>query len=387
MQSHTLTRDLYQKSRLYWSVLKAQKSKKPVPVVTNLYVTGACQARCVYCYVEMVGENDGLTAEQKKTKRESEREFTLEEWKQAIDSLYDRGMRFVALAGGEPLIYPKIDELIEHIASKNIFFNLSSNAFLIDRHIDAARAAAEVSISIDGDMVANDKNRGAGYFEQAVRGIDTAIDNGIRVRLLTVVTQHNFDQIDWLIKFAEERNTYITFTPMLDAPEIRKEASLEVRLEDEKIREFFKKLKDVKKRSMRVINSVQSMDYMINYPIKYGGIIWRDSPEAGYYAQPCPYGRFQFLLTNRGELFPCAVMWNNEQHFQPKNVMDVGIDEALHHASYDLKCQSCSFANGPDWNSVTNLPWLLYGLKMTVNQALNHSRASGHVPGNEARVS
>jgi MoaA/NifB/PqqE/SkfB family radical SAM enzyme len=381
MKKHTLARDLYQKTRLYWAVLKAQRSQNPVPVITNLYVTGACQARCVYCYVEMVGENDSLTSEQRKAKSEGEREFTLGQWQDVIDSLYDRGMRFVALAGGEPLIYHKIDELIEHITSKNIFLNLSSNAFLIEKHIDAAKSAAEVSISIDGDLVSNDKNRGDGYFEQAVRGIDKAIDSGVRIRLLTVVTQHNYDQIDWLIKFAEERNTCITFTPMLDAPEIRQEASLEVRLEDEKIREFFKKLKDVKKHSSQVINSVESMDYMINYPIKYGGIIWKDSPHASYYPQPCPYGRFQFLLTNRGELFPCAVMWNNKQHFQPKNVMDVGIDEALHNASNGLKCQSCSFANGPDWNSVTGIPWLLYGLKMTVKQALIHSRANGHVPG------
>lgn len=369
MKKHTFTRDVIQKARLYRWVVKAQRSETPIPVVANLYVTGACQARCVYCYVEMVGAHDNLTPDERRIEREKENEFTFEQWKQLIDDLYARGTRLFALVGGEPLIYHKIDELIEHIVSKNVFLNLSSNAFLIGKHIEAAKAAAEVSISIDGDLVSNDKNRGEGYFEQAIRGIDTAIENGVRVRLLTVVTQHNFDQIDWLIKFAEERNTYITFTPMLDAPEMRREESEQIRLEDEKIREFFKKLKDVKKRSIRVINSIESMDYMIDYPIKYGGIIWKDSPHADYYSKPCPYGKFQFKISNNGELFPCSVMWNNKHYFSPKNILEVGLDEALLNAS-QLKCQSCSFANGPDWNSVTTLPWLWYGIKMTVKQAL-----------------
>ena len=51
--------------------------------------------------------------------------------------------------------------------------------------------------------------------------------------------------------------------------------------------------------------------------------------------------------------------------------MEVGLDEALHNASNGLKCQSCSFANGPDWNNVTSLPWLWYGIKMTMKQAMS----------------
>jgi len=112
---------------------------------------------------------------------------------------------------------------------------------------------------------------------------------------------------------------------------------------------------------------------MIHYPVKYGDIIWKNSPDAGYYKEPCGYGRFQYLITNKGEVFPCAVMWNN-QVFTPKNIMKVGLDEALHNASSGLKCQSCSFANGPDWNNVTSLPWIWYGAKMTIKQAIN-SRA------------
>lgn len=360
MIKHTFLRDVTQKSRLYLGLIKAQRTQKPAPLIMNLYITGRCNAVCDYCYVELVHNPE----------KEVGREFTLDEWKTLIDDLYARGTRFFALVGGEPLLYPHIDELVEHIAAKNVFLNLTTNGYLIHKHIDAARKATEVSVSLDGDQVSNDRNRGKRNFELAVAGIDYAVKNGAKVRICTTVTRHNFDQIDFLVKFAEERNIYISFTPINDAPDVREEATEGMRLSSERIREFFARLKEAKDRSPHVINSYANMDYMINYPIRYGDIIWRDGPHANYYTQVCPYGRFQYLLSSTGEIFPCLNMWNNKGYFTSKNIFDDGLDATLEHASYqNLKCQCCSFANGADWNSVTTLPWLLYGLKMTLKQA------------------
>jgi len=340
-------------------VLKAQRTRQMVPLVANLYLTGKCQARCKYCYVGLVGAPE-----------KPEREFTLEEWKQLIDDLYDRGTRLFGLLGGEPLLYRHIDELIDYIDSKNVFINLSTNAFTLGKHLDAAKKCAKVAISIDGDQVTNDLNRGTKNFEQLMKGIDVAVQNGVRVVLLTVVTKHNVKQVDWLIKFAEERNTYVTFSPLIDAPEFRAEENENLRLSDQGVKDFYKELKERKMTSPRIINSIESIDYMINYPISFEDVIWEDSPHANYYPKPCTNGRFIFLFSSTGEVFPCGIMWNNEQWFKAKNILDVGIDSALKHASSGLKCQSCTFANSADWNSVSTLPWLWYGLKMTLKQAM-----------------
>lgn len=249
---------------------------------------------------------------------------------------------------------------------------MTTNGFLLHKHLDTAKKATEVSISLDGDMISHNDNRGEFNFEQAVRGIDLAVKNGVKVRLCTVVTKHNFDQID----FAEQRNVFITFSPLIDTPDVRKKAYEDMRLSDEDIRKFFVKLREAKKKSDRIINSNANTDYMINYPIRYGDVIWKDSPYANYYNLPCPYGRFQYLITNVGEIYPCAIMWNND-YFQAKSIFVVGLEEALAHASRDLKCQCCSFANAADWNSLISLPWLWYGLKMTIRQAFGKHKTIG----------
>lgn len=345
--------DIFQKSRLYWGIVKAQSYKRPIPLIANLFITGRCNAKCSYCYVEIDNSPN--------------REFTLEQWKQIIDDLYDRGTRMFALVGGEPLLHPDIDELVDYIARKNVFLNLTTNGFLIHEHLEAAQKATEVSISLDGDTASHNKNRGMMSFERSVRGIDYAVENGVKVRLCTVVTAHNFDQIDFLLKFAEERNIFISFTPLIDTPVSRREAADDLRLSDELIRDFFNKLKEAKKHSLRIINSFANMEYMINYPVKYGEIIWKEGPNADYYTQPCPYGRFQYLITNVGEVYPCAIMWNNN-YYRSQNIFDDGIDAALSKASQNLKCQCCSFANAVDWNSIVSMPWLLYGIRMTLRQ-------------------
>lgn len=353
MKNHTFSRDIIQKARLYIGLIKAQRNKKPVPLISNLFITGKCNAKCTYCYVDI--------------DKKPEREFSLNEWKNIIDDLYIRGCRMFALVGGEPLLYPYIDDLVDYIVSKNVYLNLTTNGFLLEKHMDTAKKAAEVSISLDGNEDSHNSNRGKFNFEQSVKGIDLAVKNGVKVRLCAVITRYNFDQIEYLLSFAEERNIFVTFSPLIDAPDIRKKDAEDLRLSDEKIRKFFEQLKEAKKKSTRIINSFANMDYMINYPVKYGEVIWKKSPQATYYTQPCPYGRFQYIFTNIGNVYPCAIMWNNN-YFQTKNIFDDGLDEALSNAAKELGCQCCSFANAADWNNIVSLSWLWYGLKMTMSQ-------------------
>jgi len=336
--------------------VKAQLHKKPVPLIANLFITGRCNATCSYCYVEI--------------NKNPEREFSLDEWKSLIDVLYKRGARMFALVGGEPFLHPDIDCLVEYIMEKKVFLNLTTNGFLMHKHLEAAKRATEVSISLDGDMISHDSNRGKSCYERAVKGIDLAVTNGVKVRLCTVITQHNYNQIDFLLDFAEQRNLFISFTPLIDPPESRKSAATSIMLPDDMMREFFSRLKEAKKKSSRIINSLANIEYIINYPARYGDVIWKGSKNADYYTLPCPYGRFQYLITNLGEIYPCAIMWNNN-YFQAKSILDVGFDRAFAHASNGTGCQCCSFANAVDWNSVVSLPWLWYGVKMTMKQFIS----------------
>ncbi|MBF0314863.1 MAG: radical SAM protein [Oligoflexia bacterium] len=357
MLLNNLKKDLYHKSKLYSGLLKVRYLKKEqTPLVANLFITGRCNSSCRYCYVEI--------------DKNPKREFSCSEWIHLIDDLYAKGCRMYALVGGESFLHPHIDELIKHIASKNVFLNLTTNGYLLHQHLEVAKLATEVSISLDGDEKSHDLNRGKATFAKAMKGIELAASAGIKVRLCTVVTKHNYEQLDFLLDYAENKNFFITFSPLINAADPRKQDASTMMLSDEEIRLFFQKLKDAKRYSSRIINSDANLDYMINYPLKYGEIIWKGTPKADYYSSPCPYGRFNYLFASTGEVYPCCIMWTSDC-YTPKNIFVEGLDRAIDHASNGLGCQCCSFANAVDWDKITSLSWLAYGIKMTLLQNFN----------------
>ncbi len=196
--------------------------------------------------------------------------------------------------------------------------------------------------------------------------------NHIPVRISTVITNENRDQIQYLIDICEELGMYVTYTPpCIDSPpEERHEGTMQLMLSDDQTVEFFKELKEHKKTTSRIFNSERSIDYMINYPVSFSQVVMKDDPDADYYkTPPCPYGRIQHIFTNTGEVFPCGIWWNRDD-FTSKNVLDDGLDAALKHAA-NIPCKFCSFCNLVDWNELASISSLARGGTMiSIRQSL-----------------
>lgn len=84
--------------------------------------TSFCQLRCPYCYR---GTNSGGY---KPVHRQ------IGELKKEIDELLKlRKMQTLSIGGGEPLMYPELDELIKYAKSKNLNIVIFSNGLLLDK--------------------------------------------------------------------------------------------------------------------------------------------------------------------------------------------------------------------------------------------------------------
>jgi MoaA/NifB/PqqE/SkfB family radical SAM enzyme len=85
--------------------------------------------------------------------------------------------------GGEPLLYPGIFELISRIREGGCEVAFPTNGTLLEGHAErlAAAAPTRVWVSLDGPPEVNDRQRGAGVFERAMRGIE-AVGRAKRAR-------------------------------------------------------------------------------------------------------------------------------------------------------------------------------------------------------------
>ena len=139
----------------------------PISGLINLYlqVTLDCNLRCTHCYAE-AGSRDANTLPIDRV----------------IGCCLDAsrlGFRHAVITGGEPLIHPQRDRLLDELAStrdsvKPLLTVLRTNLVIeADDHLlrQIGNSVDEVVVSIDGDRETHDSRRGIGTYERTVSNL------------------------------------------------------------------------------------------------------------------------------------------------------------------------------------------------------------------------
>ena len=110
------------KNNLEFSRKVAQVVSSFHPVNASIEVTGRCNASCGYCYIKQ---------------EEARGDLSFEKMRVIIDKLYDAGVLFLCLTGGEPFLRPDIPDILRYCIGKNFFkVGVLTNGTLIsDDHI------------------------------------------------------------------------------------------------------------------------------------------------------------------------------------------------------------------------------------------------------------
>ncbi len=111
---------------------------------------------------------------------------------------------YIALTGGEPLMYKDFFKLTEYINSLGMRWGMTSNATLITKEVAEKlrdTGMRGISISIDGVRETHDRYRNfPGGYDKAMRGIENLIEVGGfgSVMVTTVVNHENISELDSL---------------------------------------------------------------------------------------------------------------------------------------------------------------------------------------------
>src|SRR5208283_2085360 len=133
------------------------------PSFVSFTLTNACNLRCTMCgqwspegYIR---SGQGYRG----------RPLDLEEWKRLADEIVRHGVSSVLLRGGEPLMFPGIVPLLEHLRGLGLFVSIDSNGTRLgDFAADLVRLGGiHVTVSVDGTEAVHDAVRGLpGCFAQ-----------------------------------------------------------------------------------------------------------------------------------------------------------------------------------------------------------------------------
>ena len=166
---------------------------KPLSLVAEL--SYRCPLRCPYC-------SNPLDWAEK-----SSQELTTEHWLRAIRQSRQLGVVQLGLSGGEPLLRPDLEVLVEEAASLGLYTTLVTAATLLTPKRAAKLRQVgldHIQISIQDSRAAeSDSIAGIKCFEQKVTAARLVKELGFPLTLNFVLHRHNLDRIEEMLQLAE----------------------------------------------------------------------------------------------------------------------------------------------------------------------------------------
>jgi hopanoid biosynthesis associated radical SAM protein HpnH len=181
------------RSMTSYLVRKRLASEKKFPLVLMLEPLHACNLSCAGC---------GRIREYADTMH---CRLSIE---QCLAAVEECGAPIVSVCGGEPLIYPEIEKLVESLIEQRKHVYLCTNGTLLAKKIHAFRPSSRllVNVHLDGMEATHDRMvEHPGAFEEVVRGIKAAKSAGFIVCTNTTVYRDtDMDEVAVLFEYLRE---------------------------------------------------------------------------------------------------------------------------------------------------------------------------------------
>lgn len=247
------------------------------PLYVSWNYTYACNFNCSHCYSRAPSYP---------------RELTRDQYLQVVDQMRAVSVFKVGLGGGEPLIRRDCIEMLGRMADAHMDTNITTNGWLVDPRRAQALLSARLStlyVSLDSTKpdVHDLFRRRPGSYERVLRAIRSAVGAGLRVKLSTVITQVNLEELADFVALANRENMggveFKRFRPAGNGLLTRDEYELQ-ESQEQALRQEFDEIRTASDLQLDLI---------------YGA-----EPEGG--DSGCPCGTKSICIRPNGDVSPCA---------------------------------------------------------------------------------
>lgn len=173
-----------------------------MPISAYMKITSKCMLNCIFC-----SQSD-----------EERAEIDFDFAKQLLNGFKNNGIRYVYYTGGEPLLYPKIYELLEYGHSIGLKQIMITNGLLLNKeeHMKSLDHLVTIGISLHGDKEIHNKlSGGINCWEQIVQNIRSVrtLYGNISIDLNCTILNENSTESNWntVLDIAKEVNATLCF--------------------------------------------------------------------------------------------------------------------------------------------------------------------------------
>lgn len=240
-------------------------------------ITNSCNMKCKHCMNWSI-ENSNNGFEKDKILR-------------LIDDLYNNNTEEIYISGGEPLLYPYIDDVILHASSLGIKVTLATNALEIPKHLDVIKKGVQlVSISLDGIEKTHDQFRGVpGAFDNCVKVFKILKENNVKTRISSMIWKDNIEELEEMISLAKSCGVSKVNLAFL-IPEGRAKNDSSIQIPISRYKEMIDKVENLRRKYV-------SEDF--DMEIRRNECLDEESMD-------CPGGKNLIHINVKGKVSPCS---------------------------------------------------------------------------------
>ena len=206
----------------------------------NLHILEACNFRCRQCF----------------SKFGTEKLLPVTDWMKIVDNcLAGADVYEFNIAGGEPMLYPGLIELVKYIRGKGVKVSLITNGSLMDEEWIKNYAGLYETIGFSVDSLDDETNRKIGRCDRSGKtipasrivglcGLIRKYAPGCRIKINTVVSALNKDEVmlDFIDEIAADRWKILRMKPF----QYGSFSNLDVQVSDEEFEKFVERNRDRK---------------------------------------------------------------------------------------------------------------------------------------------
>jgi MoaA/NifB/PqqE/SkfB family radical SAM enzyme len=323
--------DFLRAGKAFSSLLMARIRKAYIPWYAFILITERCNLRCKYCFVNDPDRQANRTGKNK--------EWSTEETFRVIDELYSLGTRCLNIQGGEPLLRDDLEAIVEYANYKGMLTDIFTNGLLIHRQLKALKKFFRVSLSLEGDEGAHDRDRGAGTYKKMIENIRLLHENDIRFWINYTVSRNNANMTSFrhVLDIAQKYDSVV----MLGEAVYKFDPSCrESQVSAQQLKKFWAGVRELKLQGYPIQKPLKSIDLCIETADTISGEdLYRkgDPLPGGRKITPCAMGRYWVFLDVDGTLYPCSNLFNKIG----ENIFELGAAEAWNRLSRNLDCLAC----------------------------------------------
>ena len=207
-----------------------------------------------------------------------------------LDEMAENNVKELYVTGGEPTMYPYFDQLVAKSKHLGMDTLIATNAYDIDSCLDVIKKDVDiVFVSIDGTQSTHNHFRGMpDAIEKSLENIKKMISLDIPVRISTVVSKSNLNDLEAIIKAVRDLGVFqIHFTVLVN---VGRAAGGTMQINATEYREI-----------TQVIEALR-----IKYEKKGFVITSRRNQRLCQDSEPCYGGRRMAHITASGIVSPCS---------------------------------------------------------------------------------